>query len=182
MKNLFRYNKRFVREQGFALIEQIIVITIISFLTVAAVVSFTDVTMVQKRRTSVGNLISHIRQIQNYAMTGREDVSGVVPVAYGIIIFDHSTYAVFSDQNGNGLYDDAESVLKKESLPFGLSFFPDKGVLTSLVPNGNFCFFGSSQLETNCDGETDFGIIIESTESRETITVNHKAGDVFYVR
>lgn len=168
-------------QHGFALIEQVIILAIISLLSVTAIVAFTDVTVVQKQKTVTRDLYYNIRKIQNYALTGRQEGDIVGVKYYGLHIKTNHDYVVFVDTDGNEIYTSSDMILDTITLPFGISLEPVGGTLTSILPQGTFCYTKDNTIGLlNCTGTTSFHVNIDNTQTSNVVDVNHLLGNVSY--
>lgn len=181
MFNIKKLVTKFVNTQnGFALIEQIIVLTIISLLSIATIVAFSDITIKQKQKTSINELFQNIRKIQNYAMTGRVHKNDFFVPYYGIYIVNKNEYLLFSDLNNNFIFDDNDYVLEQIKLASGISIEPEMGVFGSVAPSGGFCYDNDNIFEqTICNSKTIFIIKADNIENKKIIT-NHLSGSVSF--
>lgn len=166
---------------GFALVEQIIVLTIVSLLAISAIVTFTDVTVGQKQKTAIEDLYFNIRKIQNYALTGRLTDDGLLADSYGIYIKDNRSYIIFLDVDNDKIFSTEDSIIQEQQIPLGLSISPVKATITSAVPQGTFCFDADNfPDDTVCDLETVISIRIDNTETYKAIRINHFLGYISY--
>lgn len=69
---------------GFTLIEIIVVVTIISILSVVLLLSFGDSRVKKELETNANEFAGVVREAQNYALTGKQAVSGTTPCRYQI--------------------------------------------------------------------------------------------------
>lgn len=80
---VFRTNRH---QLGFTLIELLVVVSIMAILTGIMGFSFREQRIQQEALASGQNVISKIREVQNFVLTGREVSPGIVADAYELVL------------------------------------------------------------------------------------------------
>lgn len=106
---------------GFTLIELLIVIAIISILSVIVLVSLGDGRAKKELETNANEFAGVVREAQNYALTGKQAVSGTTPCGYQISWSGSSYSITYRSINASGVCV-ADSTLAEYFLKNGVVF------------------------------------------------------------
>lgn len=88
---------------GFTLIELLIVIAIISIITVVLLLSFGNSRIKKELETNANEFAGVVREAQNYALTGKQAVSGTTPCGYQINWSGSSYSITYRSINSSGV-------------------------------------------------------------------------------
>lgn len=111
--------KRKLSEYGFTLIELIIIIGIIGFMSAMMLSGQRRGEDQRKLNIEVQKLVQNVRKAQSYAMSAKKsDCAGNPTTPFGIILNSGSpaSYLLAADCNGNKIYDEGSDILVSEIL------------------------------------------------------------------
>jgi len=139
----FKFKNAFSKNSaGFTLIEVLIVLSIVSIMAVVSIVSLGNGRTERELETNARAVASAIREVQNYALTGRQIVAGTDPCGFRVS-WSGATYST-DYMYKNGAVCNRTSSIASYTLKNGVVFITSD-VLTFSLPHAALSFSGGSK-------------------------------------
>ena len=168
-----------VNQNGFSLVELIIIMVIVTLLSTGAAVAFSYRGLVSRQDAALLQLTFNLRKIQNFALTGLVDDNNIVPSAYGIYLESSEQYLIFRDINGNFVYDQDDTVIERTVVGQDIRLSPIESAIVSIVPTGLFCYDTDNVSGgEDCNSESILSVGIEGSTVTKDIVVDHISGKI----
>jgi len=152
--------------KGFSLIEIMISMAVLVFITTMAIVNFRDAEKSAQLVLASNLLVSNIRKAQNMVINGSA-FNGTAMSAGGYgMHFNNAQYIIFADNDSNKVYDGGEELITTNLTDVSLTFSKDN--LLFLPPGAQICVNDDACNPCDCDIK-DVGDGI----GKFTITVAH---------
>ena len=120
---------------GFTLMEAMVVLAIITMLSAVTLISFTGVNDAITLRKERFQVALAIREAQNMALAVKLIAGGITAPAYGVrfstVAGSSSTYFIFADSNNNRVYDSGETKIGGDSITGDRTM--EKGIKVSVL-------------------------------------------------
>ncbi|MFC1613366.1 Tfp pilus assembly protein FimT/FimU [Patescibacteria group bacterium] len=171
--------------KGFSIIEIMVSITVLVYLTTVSIVNFRDAEKNTQLVLASNLLVSNTRNVQNMVINGSSFNGSPMPSGGYGIHFNNSQYIIFADNDSNKVYDAGEEMITTNLIDVSLTFFQKDNLLFT-PPGAEICANDDTCVACDCDikdmgegiGEFKITLSHNNTGNIKNIIINQISGRV----